>query len=79
VQFRYREVAEIVAETMNGYMLMGKVLVSNVLKPNMKNPFSFGNSREYKFINWKRIFMHQVNKEKTPEEIKKYVSGLLKN
>ena len=29
VQFKYPEVADIVSETMNGYMLMGKVMVSN--------------------------------------------------
>lgn len=50
---------------MNGYMLLGKVLVSNVLKPNQKNPFSFGTSKEFKFINWKRLFMLQTNKTKT--------------
>lgn len=42
---------------MNGYMLMGKVLVSNTLKANQKNPFSYATSRQFKFINWKRIFM----------------------
>ena len=31
IQFKFAEVAEIVADAMNGYMLMGKVMVSNVL------------------------------------------------
>ncbi len=79
VQFKYPEVATIVAETMNGYMLMGKILDSRVLSPSQKNPFSFATSKQYKFINWKRIFMQQTNRKKTPEEIKKYVEGLLKN
>lgn len=52
---------------MNGYMLMGKVLVSNVLAPNKKNPFTFATSKDFSFINWKRIFMGQKNKVKTPE------------
>ena len=52
---------------MNGYMLMGKVLVSNAFKPNQKNPFTFSTSKQFKFVNWKRIFMHQKNKVKTAE------------
>lgn len=57
VQFKYPEVATIVAETMNGYLLMGKVLVAHTLGPQHRNPFSFGTSRKYKFINWARLFM----------------------
>ena len=64
---------------MNGYMLMGKVLVSNTVSPTHKNPFNFGTSRQYKFINWKRIFMKQQNRERTAEEMAKEVKGLLKN
>lgn len=46
---------------MNGYLLMGKVLVSNVLKSTQKNPFAFSSSGKYRFINWKRIFVQQTN------------------
>lgn len=79
VQFRYPEVAQIVAETIDGYMLMGKVLVANVLNPGHKNPFVFATSKEFKFINWKRLFMKEKNRTKTPEELKKEVEGLIKN
>lgn len=79
VQFRYPEVANIVAETVNGYMLMGKVLVAHVLSSNQKNPFIFSSSKEYKFISWKRLFMKEKNRAKTAEELKKEVEGLLKN
>jgi nucleolar protein 15 len=79
IQFMYSEVAQIVAETMNGYMIMDKVLVSHVLNPSKKNPFTFGSSKQYKFINWKRIFMHEKNRSKSLEEVWKEVSGLLKN
>lgn len=30
---------------MNGYMLMGKVLVANVLQTHHKNPFTFSTSK----------------------------------
>ena len=56
---------------MNGYMLMGKVLVANVLSNGQKNPFGFGSSKHFKFINWKRIFMKEKNKVRSEEEIKK--------
>ena len=62
IQFKYPEVAEIVADTMNGYLLLGKVLTSHVLSANLKNPFSYASSKQYKFINWKRIFIRQKNK-----------------
>lgn len=57
VQFRYPEVAEIVSDNMNGYLLLGKVIVSNVLPATQKNPFCYATSAKYKFINWKRIFI----------------------
>ena len=65
IQFKYPEVAAIVADAMNGYLLLGKVLVSNVLSPKHKNPFSFSTSKKFKFINWKRLFMKQQNRERT--------------
>jgi len=64
---------------MNGYMLMGKVLVANVLNNGQKNPFGFSTSKHFKFINWKRIFLKERNKVRTEEEIKKEVGGLLRN
>jgi RNA recognition motif-containing protein len=59
VQFKYPEVAEIVSDTMNGYLLMGKVLVSNVLPATHKNPFCYATSGKYRFINWKHLFIQQ--------------------
>jgi nucleolar protein 15 len=72
-------VARIAADTMNGYMLMGKILVSNTLSPTHQNPFTFATSKRFHFINWKRIFMHQINKKRTGEEMAKEVAGLLRN
>jgi len=47
---------------MNGYLLMGKVIVSNVLPATQKNPFRYATSAQYKYINWRHIFVKQ-NKE----------------
>lgn len=49
------------SDTMNGYLLLGKVIVSHVLGAGQKNPFLFGSSRQYKFINWKRLFIKKQN------------------
>ena len=40
VQFKYAEVANIVSEAMNGYLLLGKVITAQTLQPNQRNPFS---------------------------------------
>lgn len=65
VQFKYPEVADIVSDTMNGYLLMGKVLISNTLAATQKNPFGYSSSKRYQFINWKRLYAKQKN-EVTP-------------
>jgi len=57
IQFKYPEVAQIVSDTMNGYLLLGKVIVSQVLPPNKRNPFTYHTAKQYKFINWKRFFV----------------------
>ncbi len=62
IQFRYAEVAQIVSDTMNGYLLLGKVLCAHTLPANEKNPFTYSSSRLYKFINWKRMFIETKNK-----------------
>jgi nucleolar protein 15 len=61
IQFKYSEIAQIVSDTMNGYLLLGKVLVSQVLSPTHKNPFHFATSKQYKYINWKRLFVKSKN------------------
>lgn len=42
---------------MQGYLLMSKVLTAHTLAANSKNPFKYGTSRKFKFINWKRLFI----------------------
>jgi hypothetical protein len=41
---------------MNGYLLLGNVIVSHVLPVGTRNPFTFASSHQYKYINWKRLF-----------------------
>jgi RNA recognition motif-containing protein len=58
VQFQYPEVAQIAAETMNNYMILGRILKCHTLKNHQVNPFTFKDMRrKTKFVNWKRIFV----------------------
>ena len=50
---------------MNGYLIGGKVLTCHTLQPNVKNPFTHSSAKKYKFINWKRIYLKNKNKQKT--------------
>jgi nucleolar protein 15 len=61
IQFRYPEVAQIVSDTMNGYLLLGKIIVSHALPANKKNPFTYSTAGQFKFINWKRLYVKQKN------------------
>lgn len=70
---------------MNGYLLMGKVLVSNTLKASQKNPFAYATSGKYRFVNWKRLFVQKNNevhyllsKPKTEEQTAHIIHNLLK-
>jgi nucleolar protein 15 len=57
IQFKYPEVAQIVSDTMNGYLLLGKVLIAHTLPANEKNPFTYASSHQYRFINWKKMYI----------------------
>lgn len=63
VQFQYPEVATIAADTMNNYMILGRVLKCHVLKSHQPNPFTFRDMRKKtRFVNWRKIFTMQHNK-----------------
>jgi len=50
---------------MNGYLLLGKVLKAQTLAANQKNPFQYSTSSQYKYINWKRLYIKKQNRPKT--------------
>ena len=80
MQFRFSEVAHIAAEAMSNYLILGKFLVCHALEEGRVNPFRHRHMLEKtKYINWKRIFVLQKNRERTPEELKKEVAQLLEH
>eukprot|EP01121_Diplochlamys_sp_Union-15-3_P012769 TRINITY_DN3872_c0_g1_i1.p1 TRINITY_DN3872_c0_g1~~TRINITY_DN3872_c0_g1_i1.p1 ORF type:complete len:280 (+),score=46.64 TRINITY_DN3872_c0_g1_i1:51-890(+) len=55
IQFRHKEVADIVAETMHNYMMYGRMLVCKVLENSLDAYFSKDND-----VNWKEQFLEFV-------------------
>eukprot|EP00825_Cyclidium_porcatum_P037107 TRINITY_DN4032_c0_g1_i2.p1 TRINITY_DN4032_c0_g1~~TRINITY_DN4032_c0_g1_i2.p1 ORF type:complete len:351 (+),score=122.93 TRINITY_DN4032_c0_g1_i2:177-1229(+) len=77
IQFEYPEIATIAAQSMNGHMILQKVLQCHVLDENQHNPFDSKLNKEFKFINWKKIYQAKINKEKDSTELAKQVSKLI--
>lgn len=61
IEFEYPEVAAIAAKSMNGHMILSKVLECKVLEGTQHNPFEGKTSDEFKFINWKKIYQVKIN------------------
>mmetsp|Transcript_39857 Transcript_39857/g.64638 ORF Transcript_39857/g.64638 Transcript_39857/m.64638 type:complete len:409 (+) Transcript_39857:85-1311(+) len=78
IEFKSHEVAEIVAETMNNYLLYGRLLVCKVVPPEKVHPLVFKHAdRKPRLINWKKREIEKRNKPRTPEQDEKKVKILL--
>jgi nucleolar protein 15 len=63
VEFEYDEVAKIAAETMNNYLMFGKLLKCNHIPSDEVHPYLFkGAGRQFRRIPRRRIFIQQFNK-----------------
>ncbi|KAI3520370.1 hypothetical protein L1887_09755 [Cichorium endivia] len=79
LQFASPEVAKIVAETMHNYLLYEHLLQVQLIPPERVHPKLWkGVNRYYKPKDWVRIERKRQNKERTFEEHKKLVDGILK-
>ena len=76
LEFAERKVAEIAAKAMNDYMMFGRKLDVHIMEDCHKDTFKHGN-RDWKFTPTRQIFRAQKNEEKTPEQRKARVLGLL--
>lgn len=69
IEFRHLAVAKIVAETMNNYLILGRLLKCQLVDPDTLHPEVFkGANRKFKVIPWKKISKERHNAEKTPEQ-----------
>ncbi|KAF9971557.1 MKI67 FHA domain-interacting nucleolar phosphoprotein [Actinomortierella ambigua] len=78
IEFTSPEVAEIVADTMNNYLLFGHQLKCKALAKNQIHPSLFeGANRKFKPVPWMKIAREKHNAEKTPEQVKQINRKLL--
>ncbi|KAI7735949.1 hypothetical protein M8C21_022361 [Ambrosia artemisiifolia] len=79
IQFASPEVTKIVAETMHNYLLFEHLLQVQIIPPERVHPKLWkGVNRFYKPLDWVHIERKRHNKERTFEEHKKLVDGILK-
>jgi len=74
VEFDIKEVAEIAAKAIHGYMMYGKELICKMVEGDGIKV----SSKKFRFIPWRRKFIQDKNKEKTEPETKKEVKHLIK-
>ncbi|CAO3663855.1 unnamed protein product [Umbelopsis ramanniana] len=78
VEFNSVDVAEIVAETMNNYLLYGHLLKCEVVPEEKLHPKLWnGANRKFKAIPWAKVAREQQNKPKTHDQREKLVKKLL--
>lgn len=80
VEFASQEVADIVADTMDNYLLFGHQLKCKALQPAQIHPAMFvGANKKFKAIPWQKISKDKHNAEKSVSQIKQVAKKLLKN
>ncbi|KAG0289990.1 hypothetical protein BGZ98_003630, partial [Dissophora globulifera] len=80
IEFASQDVAEIVADTMDNYLLFGHQLKCKALQPSQIHPAMFlGANKRFKAIPWVKISKEKHNAEKTTGQMKQVKKKLLKN
>ncbi|KAF9928817.1 hypothetical protein FBU30_002088 [Linnemannia zychae] len=80
IEFASQEVADIVAETMDNYLLFGHLLKCKALQPSQIHPAMFlGANKKFKAIPWQKISKEKHNAEKSPAQMKQVTKKLLRN
>ncbi|RUP52242.1 hypothetical protein BC936DRAFT_150068 [Jimgerdemannia flammicorona] len=78
IEFESEEVAKIVAETMDNYLLYGHIMKCQVLPEDRVHATMFINAnRKFKVIPWTKIARKQHNKPRTAENREQLVEKLL--
>ena len=79
VEFKHPEVAEIVAESMNNYLLANQVLKITLLEPSKVHPKTFeGTGTKFKVVPWQRRAAEKHNRDRSSVEVAKRNKGLVK-
>ncbi|XP_008793335.1 MKI67 FHA domain-interacting nucleolar phosphoprotein-like [Phoenix dactylifera] len=79
LEFENPEVAKVVADEINNYLLFEHNLQLSLIPPDRVHPKLWkGVNRIFKPLDWKAIARKQHNKERTVEEHQRMVQGILK-
>ncbi|KAG1371438.1 MKI67 FHA domain-interacting nucleolar phosphoprotein [Cocos nucifera] len=79
LEFENPEVAKVVADEMNNYLLFEHNLQLSLIPPERVHPKLWkGVNRRFKPVDWKAIARKRHNKERTVEEHQRMVKGILK-
>lgn len=79
LEFRSPEVAAVVAECMDNYLLFGSILRCKLVPEEKIHPLMWiGANRKFRLIPYKKIAKERHNKERGPEEQRKQLKRLLK-
>jgi nucleolar protein 15 len=80
IEFASQEVADIVADTMDNYLLFGHQLKCKALQSTQIHPAMFlGANKKFKAIPWQKISKEKHNAEKSAAQMKQVAKKLLKN
>ncbi|KAL3900110.1 MAG: hypothetical protein SGPRY_012521 [Prymnesium sp.] len=78
IEFKHKEVAEIVAKAMDGYLMFSKLLVAKVIPPEQVHVDTFKNAhRAFRVVDRTAIVRKNFNKPKTDEQARKREKALL--
>ena len=78
IEFENVEIAEIVAETMNNYLLFNHLLKCEVIPHEKVHPELFkGCEKKYKPVPWYKLQKQKMNKKRTMEEHQQHVETLI--
>ena len=76
-EFAHKEVAEIVAETMNNYLMFNRVLKCQFLPADSVHPDTFKNAhRAFHTIDWRKFEQRRHNKPRSEDQQAKLVGKL---
>ncbi|XP_077241188.1 RNA-binding (RRM/RBD/RNP motifs) family protein [Tasmannia lanceolata] len=79
VEFESPEVAKVVADCMHNYLLFEHILQVYLIPPERVHPkLWYGVNRRYKPLDWVQIERKQHNKDRTVDEHRRMVQGILK-
>jgi len=77
IEFKHREVAEVVAKSMNGYLMFSKILACKLLTPEEVHPETFKNThRSFRIVDRTAVARKNVNQVRTEQQAAKR-EGLL--